>query len=299
MQTQAMWPWIKAARPVGHGVIALPLLLGQGLALSVDGSFSWQWFCFAQLFGLLIQVHTLYLNDYADEALDRNNQDYWLSGGSRVIPDGQLTGNQLYRASFLVAGVLLVTTLFAVTAGRPYALAFAAVALFASWSYSLKPLRSSYRGWGEIHQGLSCGVGLPLWAYYLQVGSLNAFPWLLLLPLFSIFLASNIVTALPDINADRQGGKRTYPVRHGVRKAKRDAVLISLLAAVALMVVFAYRQFTGSTILLVAGLPALWFIGLLFSGVVNPNKNAKRFMLLIMLGQLWLLIAWVVQLYSQ
>ncbi|MDD9892480.1 MAG: prenyltransferase [Gammaproteobacteria bacterium] len=290
-------PWLTAARPVGHGMIAIPLLLGQGLALSVAGHFSWQWFVFAQLFGVFIQVHTLYLNDYADEQLDRQNHNYWLSGGSRVIPDGKLTGTQLYRASFIPAIAALGLACVAALDGRPLLLLFVVLGLFASWSYSLPPVKSSYRGFGELHQGLSCGVGLPLCAFYLQTGSLAAFPWLFLLPVFLIFFASNIVTALPDIDSDELGGKRTYPVRYGVIKAKRQAVLLSAFASA--LVLFFVLEATAAfaTALLIAGPPSLLFIGARFSGLTEDTTEHKRFMLTIMIGQLWLLLLWVAQLF--
>ena len=92
-------------------------------------AFDWSWFVFCLFFGLLCQAYCLYLNDYADEALDRNNQDYWLSGGSRVIPDGYLSGQQLYRGALWLAGILVLLGLVVVTADRPWMPLLVAAAL--------------------------------------------------------------------------------------------------------------------------------------------------------------------------
>lgn len=292
-------PWIAAARPVAHGMIALPLLWGQAAAIAVTGQFSWGWLLVAQLFAVLIQVHSLYLNDYADEPLDRSNRDYWMSGGSRVVPDGKLTGQQLYRASFIPAAAIVLMSGVAVLFGRPWMPVFAVLALAASASYSLPPLKTSYRGLGELHQGLSCGVGLPLCAYYLQAGSLGAFPWLWLLPLVMLFFASNIITALPDMASDAGGGKRTYPVRHGAKTAKQHAVLVSLLAALLALFFTMQSGLVGSGLVCVglAGLPVILFSSMLFLGMAADSKNTKRFMALIIIGQLWQMVSWTAQLF--
>lgn len=287
-------PWITAARPVGHGMIALPLLWGQAVAIAVTGQFSWAWLLVAQLFAVFIQVHSLYLNDYADEPLDRNNRDYWLSGGSRVVPDEKLTGQQLYRASFIPAVAILLMSVVAAFFGRPWLLAFAVLALAASASYSLRPLKTSYRGFGELHQGLSCGVGLPLTAYYLQTGSLQAFPWLWLLPLVMLFFASNITTALPDLVSDADGGKLSYPVRHGAKAAKQHAIIVSLLASV--LTLFFTMQ-SGLVGFWLAAIPVILFGLMLFLGVAANVKNTKRFMALIIIGHLWLMVSWTAQLF--
>lgn len=284
-------PWLTAARPVGHGMIALPILWGQAVAFAVTGQFSWWWFVVAQMFAVCIQVHSLYLNDYADEALDRQNHSYWLSGGSRVIPDGQLTGVQLYRASFIPALAVVLIAGLAAFYGRPWLPVFALLALLASASYSLPPLKASYRGVGEWHQGLSCGVGLPLWAYYLQTGGLWGFPWWWLLPLVLIFFASNITTALPDRASDAAGGKRSYPVRFGEQTAKRHALIISLLAAI--LIPF-FVMPTSVLVAVLMGLPALLFIAML---LWLKTHKTKRFMVLIIIGHLWLMVSWTAQLF--
>ena len=282
-------PWIIAARPVGHGMVALPMLWGQGVAWAVAGQFSWAWFVVAQLFAVLIQIHTLYLNDYVDEPLDRNNHDYWLSGGSRVIPNGDLTGQQLYRASFIPVILLLLIAGVAIFYDRPWLPLFALIALLASASYSLPPAKTSYRGLGEIHQALSCGLFLPLCAYYLQLGELSGFRLWWLLPVCLVFFASNIVTALPDIRSDEEGGKLSYPVRLGAEKAKRHAALISLLAVI-------LTAFIATP--LVALVPALLFLWLCASGFAAASENPRRFMVLSITGHLWLMVSWVADLFG-
>lgn len=297
-------PWVQAARPVGHGMIALPLLWGQAVALNSVGAFHWHWFVLIQLYAVFFQIYILYLNDYADEAVDRLNEKYWLSGGSRVIPDGKLTGKQLYKGALLALAGLILIALLSYVMQRPWMLLGVVLAAFAGWSYSVKPLQASYHGWGEWVQGLSCGVLLPVTAFYLQCGSLQGLPWLWLLPLSLLFYAGNIVTALPDTPADTQGGKRSYPMRYGEQRARRDAVLLLALACL-FALVGSYGQAAWAVMALLVCTPAMAFLYYLLKTELVQNADVlnwaacKKFVLLASLSQAWLLTGWTLLLFWQ
>ena len=259
-------------------------------------------------FGALCQAYALYLNDYADETLDRRNESYWLSGGSRVIPDGLLRGSQLYGAALGLAGGLVLLGLLAWVGGRPWMPVLTLTALALGWSYSLAPVRASYGGFGELHQAVSCGVLLPVIGYYLQSGTLVTFPWPVLLPLALIYFASNIVTALPDVSSDRQGGKRSYPVRHGTARARTHALLL-LGAAYLLVLLVDVRLFGGSWfgLLCVAPAVALLFYAAQRSGQppeqqteARPaleQRSLKRYMTATLGSQGWVLLTWTILLF--
>ena len=290
--------FVRAARPLAHGMLALPLLWGQAVALLVSGRFDWHAFAAIHLFGVCCQVYILYLNDYADEAVDREADGTWLSGGSRVIPEGALSAAQLFGAAFVaLAGMALVSLACAVALGRPWMLALCVLAAAAGWTYSLAPLKSSYRGNGELHQALSCGVLLPLTAFYVQCGSLERFPWLLLIPLGLIFHVGNLVTALPDVAADRRAGKLTFPVRHG--EARTVRVVASLLVVAYLAAVLLGRPWASSFwMTVIASGPALAVLALVAPMILEPTRIADRvsapltFASITSASQAWMLTAW-------
>lgn len=293
----SMRHWLAASRPLAHGMIAIPLLWGQALALLVTQAFHWQWFIIIHVFGLLCQVCALYLNDYADESVDRLNRTYWLSGGSRVIPDGYLTGQQLLRASLLACFLLVLLGFAGFALGRAWMPLAACMAAGLAWTYSLSPVRAAYRGYGELHQALSCGAFLPLVAFYLQAGTLADFPWGFLLPACLIFYAGNIITAIPDVTSDEQGGKCTYPVRHGGARARRDAVLLLLAAYLMAVVVSAPWLAWPLTGLLVSGpaIAVLLYIhqsGLVVTAEVSNRPMCKRYIVLATVSQAWVMVLW-------
>ncbi|MEM6810093.1 MAG: UbiA family prenyltransferase, partial [Pseudomonadota bacterium] len=130
-------------------MIFVPLLLGQAFAFQAHGQFSATFFVFALAFGLLYQVHLLYTNDHVDAAIDATNAQYWLSGGSRVVPEGKLTEVQLLAGARVTLVVLAAfSVVLAVAVQRPLMPVLLLFAVALCWGYNRKPLQLSYRGFG-------------------------------------------------------------------------------------------------------------------------------------------------------
>jgi 1,4-dihydroxy-2-naphthoate octaprenyltransferase len=250
--------WVRALRPLAHGNIAPPILLGQALALhgSHDASLAGLWL--AQSFGVIDHAFIVLANDLADHETDRDNDTHTLvSGGSRVVPEGLLTLEALARGAWIAGASLLgLTIVAALLLARPLAPLFALAAIGLLLAYSHPPLRLSYRGGGEILQGLGLGAVLPLWGFYAQVGSLDRFPWIALAPLVLLHTIGNVITALPDAPSDARAHKRTWPVRVGERAARGHVIAALGAILVALAFVVASMQ-TWAHALAVIATPAI------------------------------------------
>lgn len=209
--------WIKASRLTSQSYIALPLLLGQLLAMHISGSWNWTVFALVQLFGLFDQLYIVYANDYADVETDRDNQTATMfSGGSRVLVDGGLTREELGRGAWVMA--LLCAIIGAVIAfgfGAWPVLPLVLLGLGLLWAYSYPPIELSYRGGGEVLQMLGVGGVLPLIGFCAQAGTLSGFPWVLFAATLPLSLATAMCTALPDEPSDRRADKRTSTVLFG------------------------------------------------------------------------------------
>ncbi|MFK8016471.1 MAG: prenyltransferase [Gammaproteobacteria bacterium] len=284
-------------------MIFVPLVIGQAMAFHAHQQFAWTFFVYALVFGGLYQVYLLYLNDHADEAIDRTNEQYWLSGGSRVLPQNKLRPSDLLAGATVALALMIGLTLFlAVFVDRLWMPVGATLAIALCWAYNLRPLRLSYRGHGEILQGLGCGVLLPIIGFYLQSGSLRGLPWGALLPLYLIFHAGNIVTALPDYRSDKQGDKRTYPVRHGERQGRTTAVFVLAIAYVSVILVspalpaIAYAIIVIPSVLILA---ATVVSGVLRNADVANFPLCKTFVTLISASQAWVLCAWTAALLME
>jgi len=288
--------WLQASRPLAQLNLALPLLLGQALAYSIGGGFSWTAFAVVHAFGVIDQLFIVFANDYADVETDRENRTYSpYSGGSRVVPQGKLTPQSLRRAAGVMAVLLVGGCVWAAwSLNRPLLLGAGVLALGLMWLYSFPPVRLSYRGHGEVLQGVGLGVVLPLLGFYVQAGSLDAFPFGALLPFFVLGVVGNISTSLPDFPSDRASGKRSYPVRVGQYTARRHTLELLALAALFTPLVLAGSDWPWLLVvalspfsLLAANLP------LLGSADAENGAECRRFVTVNALALNLLLTAWV------
>ncbi len=219
--------WLRAARPLAHVNIAPPLMLGQAAAWALGLGFEAWMAALAMGFGVLDHLFIVFTNDVADRRADALNESPTLfSGGSRVLQQGAIRPRTLTTAALLAALSLLILSIVGALAGRPWLPLFALAAIALLAAYSVPPLRLSYRGYGELLQGLGVGLVLPLVGFYCQAGRLDVAPWPLFAPLVLLGFVSNILTALPDTPADRAADKHTWPVRRGEMRARRDALVL-------------------------------------------------------------------------
>ncbi|MBX3270911.1 MAG: prenyltransferase [Sandaracinaceae bacterium] len=270
--------WARAARPLAHVNLAPPILLGQALAYAQTHTFDPVLAAVAFGFGALDHLVIVFGNDYADRDADAQARARTLvSGGSRVIPDGLIRASSL-RAGALAAAIALLVGSAAAGAAldRPLLPAFALAALLLLHSYSFPPLRLSYRGFGEVVQGLGVGLVLPLLGWYAQTGELARAPYDAFAPLVVLGFAANALTALPDLDGDRRAGKRTWPVRRGDGRARRDALALSGLGLV--LATQVGPALAPAWIALSVGPPALCAV--LSLGWLRPERPVLPFVVL-------------------
>lgn len=278
-----MGAWVQAARPLAAANVAVPLILGQVLGYAIHGSFSWSLFGSIQLLGLLNQLFIVFANDFADREADAiNPSPSVVSGGSRVIQEGKLDADALRKAAWFMLAAMLVLALVLALIHRLWwlpALVLGGAALL--WAYSFPPLRLSYRGQGELLQGLGVGVVLPVIGFYAQAGEFGGLPWLGLLPCFLLGYVGNLLTSLPDYPGDRAADKRTYAVRFGQFDARRHALEMLAVAIGFGWLVVPELPWWGITALIAAPLvPVLYAARLLGSADAGNRGECLRFVML-------------------
>lgn len=288
--------WVQASRPLAAANILLPLAFGQALAFHAHHRFSWAMAAAALVFGVLDQCMIVFANDWADaEADSLNDQPTAYSGGSRVIQEGKLQPRQLARAAGLCMFALLALSLWLATAHGIWDLPGLAVsAIVLLWAYSFRPLALSYRGYGELLQGVGVGAVLPLVGFALQAGSLEAVPYAALIPSVLLGIMGNILTALPDEAADFRSGKRSYPVRLGADKARLHSVLLLAIAAVGSIVVLKGFSATwiGAVMIVPAGALVLNLMTYEDADIFRDRRACMRFVTVGAIGANALLLSW-------
>ncbi len=292
--------WWQAARPLLQLDIAMPLLYGEALAFADTRHFSLLLLLLAHLFGVIFQLFMVFANDVADYRTDAANATFnEFSGGSRVIAEGKLAPMQLAQAALTMALAMgVLGALLSLRLHRPLALVLISVCVMLLWAYSFAPFRLSYRGHGELLQGLGLGVALPLLSWYLQSRDIEAIPWLAFAPAFALGYARHITVALPDHPSDAASGKRSFPVRHGQRIGRIGSLLaIGVAGASAAMVL------PGASPMLLAAVmaPPLVVLALNLRGVRDADADnrpaCRRFVIINQIAIYTTYAAWIVALF--
>ncbi|WP_370942379.1 UbiA family prenyltransferase [Amycolatopsis sp. cg5] len=161
-----------------------------------------------------------YLGDYFDRHLDAISKPHRPIPSGRLSPRAAVTTGAVFAASAAIFAAL--------TNWHSVVLLLAAMAGIVAYSYVFKGRGLS----GNIVRGTLTGLALLFGV--MQTEPLP--PWRIL-PFAAMFLlhdtASNLVGTLRDVEGDRAGGYRTFPVRHDIRVASRMAVLLYIAALTA------------------------------------------------------------------
>jgi 1,4-dihydroxy-2-naphthoate octaprenyltransferase len=196
-------------------------LFGFGVAWAVLTGSSFDLARVAAAYAILFPAHLAvsYSNDFFDVDADRFGTPTFFSGGSGVL----VTHPGLRRASLWIAVLLhlcslLGSVLYQLTYQPTLWVPIVVLAGNAvAWWYTAPPLRLVYRGLGEIAMALSVGVLMPGLGYLATGAPVSLDALWPCLPLMLFGLGFVLAVQIPDMEADRLGGKWTWVARHGRR----------------------------------------------------------------------------------
>jgi 1,4-dihydroxy-2-naphthoate octaprenyltransferase len=199
-----------------------------------------------------------------------------------VIQEGKLEASALRKGAWLMLGAQLLLALWlGASNGLWWLPVLVLVGAALLWAYSFPPLRLSFRGQGELLQGLGVGVILPIIGFYGQAGEFTELPWLGLAPCFLLGYVGNLLTALPDYPGDRAANKRTYAVIRGQYEARRHALEMSAVAIVFGWLVVPDLPWWALTLIIAVPLiPLLAARRLLGSADANNRAECLQFVML-------------------
>lgn len=219
MPASRLTVWFKEVRAP---FLLLPtIFVPLGVAVAwVHGSFDLATAALTFAAAICMHASVNVLNDYFDfrSGLDLATTPTPFSGGSRVLPDRQLTPGSVLAAGIAFLGVgLAIGVYFLFTfAFSPVLLAIIAISSVAIVAYTSVLSRS---GVGELVAGLNFGPLLILGTYFLQTGSLAVEPLILGTTLGIMVAGILYINEFPDTFADMEVGRRHLVVRWGKAKA--------------------------------------------------------------------------------
>ncbi len=255
--------WLRAARAHFFTATVVPVLLGAALAWQRTGTVHWGLLAWTLLGCLAAHAGANLANDYYDWKLgcdDDNPHRSPFNGGAGLIQAGILRPAPVLQASLLCYG-LAAGCGYVLSLTRGWLIwALGAGGFLVGVLYNATPFCLAYRGAGELLVGLGFGPGLVLGSYFVQTGTITPAAAWASLPVGLLITTVLYVNELPDYEADKRAGKRTWVVRLGTARAARG--LRWLLAGIygSLLGGAACGQLPPMALLGLLTVPAAWHI---------------------------------------
>ncbi|MCK5326675.1 MAG: prenyltransferase [Woeseiaceae bacterium] len=225
----------NAMRPKFFPASVLPVLAGTAWGYMAAGQFDLSCFVLALLATVCVHAGANVLNDVGDDSggTDRQNEDriYPYTGGSRFIQVGIMSANGMARLGVSLLGVAAIAGLILLFSKGLMVLWFGLAGVLLAVLYSLGPVRLASIGLGEAAVGVAFGVLPVAGAAWLQSGVINLDVVLFSLPVSAWVASILLVNEVPDIAPDGATGKRTLPVRLGLRGTSNLYLLLNVGAA--------------------------------------------------------------------
>ena len=139
-------------------------------------------------------------------------------------------------------------------------------------AYSATPLQLSARGLGELAVGIGFGVLPVVGAAWLQSGTFGLGAFVISLPVSFWVFNILLINEIPDIEADRAAGKRTLPVRWGLKGTGRLYLAANALALLAVAIAVALGFLPTPAI----ALPCLLFVAAVCIAVMLARNTPRR-----------------------
>lgn len=249
-------PWILASRPRTLPAAVIPVLVGSGVAASVD-AFHWLPAMICGLFAIIIQVGTNFANDYYDWKQGADTEER--IGPTRAVASGLIAPPQMRTAAFLTLGIGFLVGLSLIYWGGWWLLAVGLGSVLSAVAYTAQPIALGYRGLGDVFVIAFFGFVAVGFTAYVQVGSFPCSVWPAGLAIG--LLANNllVINNYRDRESDLVAGKRTLIVRLGPAFGEA-LVLTSICVSIFLCFGFGLIQERWTTLIALPGMIPIFIV---------------------------------------
>lgn len=220
--------WWLAIRPATLPAAVAPVLVGLGAALAVRTPFRPDTAIACLAVALLLQIAANLANDVSD--FRRGADTAERTGPTRVAAAGLVTERQLESAIAVVLGLAAVIGLYLVVVGGWPLLILGLAAMAATLAYTGGPWPYGYRGLGEVFVFAFFGLVAVVGTSYVQALEVDPLFWWAAIPMGALITAILVVNNLRDIPTDRSAHKRTLAVAFGETFAKREYLVLVVVA---------------------------------------------------------------------
>ena len=200
--------WIKIIRLQFYPMTWLAYTVGALSSLKLIGKFDLTVYLLGYLSLFLIEFATVISNEYFDYETDRINKNFsQFTGGSRMIVEGKISFKETKVAIIISLGIVLILGIILSLMTNIYTGFILLIGVILGLSYTVPPLKLSYRGLGELDVGLTHSFYIVLAGFLMQSPKMDlTFPLLISIPLFFAVFGAIILAGFPDLLADKKVG---------------------------------------------------------------------------------------------
>jgi 1,4-dihydroxy-2-naphthoate polyprenyltransferase len=232
--------WFLETRPQFLLLAVILAFLGTAIAWN-SGSFNLWTAVLAGTGLVLAHVSVNVINDWFDyrSGIDQNTPRTPFSGGSGILPRHMLTPRQVLWLGITSFVLIIPIGVYFVLKTGWYLLPLLAVAAICILTYTPFILKTRFPEWAA---GLGLGTLPILGVFFVQTREYTVPALIASIP--SGFLVYNLLllNEFPDIEADRNAGRKTLPITEGRRKAAIVYSIVTIAVYVWIGVAVVFNQ---------------------------------------------------------
>ena len=262
--------WLGGSRPRTLPAAFAPVIVGTGMAISVQSFNGWT-ALLALIVAVALQVGVNYSNDYSDGI---RGTDEARVGPVRLVGQGLAPASQVKRAAFLSFAVAMVAGLGLVLITQKWWLLLVGVAcVAAAWLYTGGKHPYGYLGLGEIFVFVFFGLVPVVGTFYVQALTVTVSSVIAACGVGFLCCAILVTNNLRDIPGDTTSGKRTLAVRLGDSRT-RVLYLVLVIAAAICVIVLAVTYSKSAVLALASFALAVTPVRIVMSGAKGRDLIA-------------------------
>ena len=215
--------WIRLFRLPFITASSVPFLIGTAYAFYQYQVLNFSRFVLGFLALAALHLAANVLNDYYDyksgnDAANKNWSPF--NGGSRLIQEGLILPKHVLTTGLICLGIGLVAGFLLLSLVDHYfVLILGGLGILCGIGYTMPPFKWGYRGIGEIMIGLAFGPLPVIGACFIQTQTVDFGSLFIGLPVGLLIMVVVLVNEIPDVQADRMVGKKTWVVLFREKRA--------------------------------------------------------------------------------
>jgi 1,4-dihydroxy-2-naphthoate octaprenyltransferase len=286
--------WFQETRPQFLTLSIVLAILGTAIA-AYDGNFNLFYALLAFIGLLLTHISVNTLNDYFDykSGIDLKVNRTPFSGGSGILPAKMMKPRQVLLLGIITFILAIPIGVYFIVVSGWLLLPLLLVAAICVLFYTNIILKTPYPEWAA---GLGLGFLPVMGMYFVQTGF---YSWhIVIASVPSAILVYNLLflNEFPDVEADKSGGRKTFPVMLGLKAASIQYIVMT---AVLYVWIIGWAIAGAMPLLSLIALLTIPFAVKAIRGAINYNDMGQLIpgmannVMVILLTQLLLAIAYI------